>query len=113
MSHSSLETWVPGRRKQVSSGSQNAGLAVGEQQGISGGRGDWASTGATPGKWRDSVFTNGILSVLLFSWWTGLHPFSPQILDSQSDSSVDPPDSGVQPRVSPTVEFHTLPVQVS
>ena len=36
-----------------------------------------------------------------------------KFLDSQSDSSVDPPDSGVQSRVSPIVEFHTVPAQVS
>lgn len=34
-----------------------------------------------------------------------------KFLDTQS--SVDPPDSGVQPRVSPTVEFHTVPADCS
>lgn len=36
-----------------------------------------------------------------------------KFLDSQSDSSADPPDSGVQSRVSPTVEFHTVPADHS
>ena len=35
------------------------------------------------------------------------------LLNSWSDRSIDPPDSGIQPRISPTTEFHTVPADPS
>lgn len=36
-----------------------------------------------------------------------------KFLNSWSDRSIDPPDSGIQPRISPTTEFHTVPADPS